>query len=338
VRSRVVNRKRTDLSVRVRKKVEKGLPARVPKDFVACMSGHTRFATSSMTTMDGTHPHQWTPAAMRWMYEFSVQHGETNGLQQLRPRHVSVENYITHNGDFDFYTLNGKTYDIEAIQKWLIRVTGCEMPASVDSCAVAGMVDLLRTQGCFGLSARYAVVVGLSTSAIRDDLNFPSYKDLEELGCQFADVLEEMLKTMTLERINATTRSRHSFGSRVLSKLEQSHRASLLRPMEPFLSDEEGGASLLSFIMATINAFFDNDLFMATQTFLQNAKGSFGLCVTSSLDAHRQVCLAARGQTVRFEVCMYVCMLARNCPFSETAVLLDVNCILPQQRAHLLWV
>ena len=47
-----------------------------------------------------------------------------------------------------------------------------------------------------------------------------------------------------------------------------------------------------------MDAFFDNDLFFAAKTFLQNAKGSFGLCISSSLDAHRQVCLAARGQTM----------------------------------------
>jgi hypothetical protein len=31
---------------------------------------------------------------------------------------------------------------------------------------------------------------------------------------------------------------------------------------------------------------------------MANAKGSFGLCLTCSIDAHRQVCLAARGQTI----------------------------------------
>ena len=43
--------------------------------------------------------------------------------------------------------------------------------------------------------------------------------------------------------------------------------------------------------------FFDNDLLHATRLFLRDAKGSFGLMVASSADAHRQVCLAARGQT-----------------------------------------
>ena len=38
-----------------------------------------------------------------------------------------------------------------------------------------------------------------------------------------------------------------------------------------------------------MDAFFDNDLIASTRMFLKSARGSFGLCVTSSLDAHRQV-------------------------------------------------
>ena len=40
----------------------------------------------------------------------------------------------------------------------------------------------------------------------------------------------------------------------------------------------------------------------ATRLFLRGAKGSFGLCVNSSLDAHRQLVLAARGQTISLAV------------------------------------
>ena len=49
---------------------------------------------------------------------------------------------------------------------------------------------------------------------------------------------------------------------------------------------------------AAINAFFDNDLLYATQLFMRKAKGSFGLCVTCSADARRQLIVAARGQTM----------------------------------------
>ena len=49
---------------------------------------------------------------------------------------------------------------------------------------------------------------------------------------------------------------------------------------------------------STIDAFLDNDLFQTTKYFLENAKGSFGLMFTSSLDASNQICIAARGQTM----------------------------------------
>ena len=311
IRSRVVNKKRTDLSVEVRRIVQRQVfrsSKTFPKDFTPVLSGHTRFATSSKATMEGTHPHQWTPASARRVYDFSVPR-QGRG-DDFCPNMVKVENYITHNGDFDFYMVNGKTYDLDIIQKWLVITTGSPMPALVDSCAVAGVVDLLRTQGCFGLSARYTVCFGLSTSKMEEHIeSFPSYSHFEKMGQVFEDVLAEMLKTatMSLENICDKQEIRHSFALRVLSELEDQFHA-LVRPIELYI-DSEGGASLLAFCLSTIDAFFDNDLFMTTKTFLKNAKGSFGLCLTSSLDAHRQICLAARGQTVSFcvvNICVFV--------------------------------
>lgn len=58
------------------------------------------------------------------------------------------------------------------------------------------------------------------------------------------------------------------------------------------------GSSLFSFCLATIDAFYDNDLFQTMKTFLSHARGSFGLCFQCSQDSHRQLALAARGQTM----------------------------------------
>ena len=41
------------------------------------------------------------------------------------------------------------------------------------------------------------------------------------------------------------------------------------------------------FVDTAVNAFFDNNLMFAVNYFLSNAKGSFGLVVSSSLDADR---------------------------------------------------
>eukprot|EP00951_Prasinocladus_malaysianus_P047234 scaffold649511_cov28-Prasinocladus_malaysianus.AAC.1 len=49
---------------------------------------------------------------------------------------------------------------------------------------------------------------------------------------------------------------------------------------------------------ATVDAFYDNDLLHAVQEFVRNARGSFGLSVTCSLDASMEMVLAAKGQTM----------------------------------------
>lgn len=97
IRSRCVNSKRTDLSKLVRAKVQRDVFSKFggnpfPKNSVTVMSGHTRFATSSKATMDGTHPHQWSPPSTRRVYDFSVPH---NGKHEFIPKSINVENYIT---------------------------------------------------------------------------------------------------------------------------------------------------------------------------------------------------------------------------------------------------
>jgi hypothetical protein len=315
-----LNKKRTDLSVEVRRKVQRDVfgglvtkHSRFPEDHVVAMLGHTRFATSSKASFEGTHPQRWTPASLRRVYDLDIRRNPP-GENQVNHQHVHnirtipVENFITHNGDFDFYEVNGKTYDVETIQKWLVVVTRSPMPAVVDSCAVAGVVDLLRTQGCFGLSARYTICIGLKSSKPQDTLSyddFPSYAHFETIGTIFEQVLGKMLENRSISNtslvsIGDSPEVRHSFALRVLTKLQAPTNVSLIKPLDHYLTnDEEGGdATLLHFCLGTIDAFFDNDLFWTTKTFLKHAKGSFGLCISSSLDAHRQICLAARGQTV----------------------------------------
>lgn len=60
VRSRVVNAKRTDLSELVRDKIDRDERRSRKLDGVTFYAGHTRFATTSIASFDGTHPHQWS--------------------------------------------------------------------------------------------------------------------------------------------------------------------------------------------------------------------------------------------------------------------------------------
>lgn len=92
VRSRVVNRKRTDLSKLLRRKVQADVHFRSPFPF---LMGHTRFATSSKSTLDGTHPHRWTAPSMWRMYDFNVPRKNTAGFS-FEAKSTRVENYVTH--------------------------------------------------------------------------------------------------------------------------------------------------------------------------------------------------------------------------------------------------
>ena len=171
VRSRVVNAKRTNLANGIRTKIEKdnctlsslvaGGKNKKLKGWnhidynpistdqcrmVRSFFGHTRFATSSKASFDGTHPHRWSPrrsissfypfqsetyAALKTLYE------PVSGVESQT---IGVENYVTHNGDFEYYKINGKYYDIDQVQLWLEKALRVPMPSSVDSgkCSLCG--------------------------------------------------------------------------------------------------------------------------------------------------------------------------------------------------------
>mmetsp|Transcript_2574 Transcript_2574/g.2869 ORF Transcript_2574/g.2869 Transcript_2574/m.2869 type:complete len:411 (-) Transcript_2574:7-1239(-) len=134
--------------------------------------------------------------------------------------------------------------------------------------------------------------------------NLPAYEEYEKIGTYFEQVLDDMLLTMKLEEISSSLEERCKLSDRVEARLECEYKSVLLPVIGKYVTSEEDDveegviASLYSFVTTTVDAFFDNDLLHATKTFLANAKGSFGLCISSSLDAHRQLCLAARGQTI----------------------------------------
>jgi hypothetical protein len=57
-------------------------------------------------------------------------------------RVTQVENFITHNGHFDFYQINGSTYNLKIVQKWLSIVTGTLTPAIASDCRRAAWMKI----------------------------------------------------------------------------------------------------------------------------------------------------------------------------------------------------
>jgi hypothetical protein len=263
---------------------------------IRALLGHTRFATTSKATFEGTHPHQWTPPEFRRIYPLD----DHNLWKSHQPKPIvrKMENYITHNGDLDFFKINGRLVDLEDIQKWLQLATGHPMPAAVDSAAIAGLIDLLRTAGCWGLSLRYALLVASPTAAAKLDVPYPSYRDYENLGMVFEAVIVEICRKYesSLWKPKMNHALREALIHPIYEQCKTSYNFGTGSFQRFFDGDDEEHGILLQVIRLTVDAFFDNDLFQATKFFMKNAIGSFGLMVSCSEDAHRQICITARGQ------------------------------------------
>ena len=291
IRTRVVNGKRTTLSELTRKKCEALDGASRPnREFVRAYSGHTRFATTSKASFEGTHPHQWCPPRPRRVY---FVHAQSSPGATKR----NVEHFITHNGDLDFFRVAGQWHELGKVQMWLEKVLEYPMPATVDSACIAGLVDLHRAAGCWGLAVRYAYQCGLSTALGPDDPNpHPTYMQYERCGMHFERALDGMLEeddSLTVRKVGSDKKLRRELTKLALGNLRRAGPDSYMN----MPNDVEANA-LKELVAAAVEAFFDNDLMNTTKLVLGNSKGSFGLCITSSMDAHRQLCVAARGQTM----------------------------------------
>eukprot|EP00316_Scyphosphaera_apsteinii_P022917 CAMPEP_0119334028 /NCGR_PEP_ID=MMETSP1333-20130426/86522_1 /TAXON_ID=418940 /ORGANISM="Scyphosphaera apsteinii, Strain RCC1455" /LENGTH=1168 /DNA_ID=CAMNT_0007344241 /DNA_START=113 /DNA_END=3619 /DNA_ORIENTATION=+ len=279
IRKRVVNGKRTDLCTLLLKQYAAQLNASAiaaPQLF----QGHTRFATSSIAALPGCHPHQWTPARMRTVWRHDRLSGQYSACMG------NVEAYITHNGDLDFFELHEVVYTLEEVQQLLIHLLHSPMPASVDSMCVAGLLELLRTAGMWHASVRYGYVYGAlacaGNLAVATELLWPA-ETLERVTAEFekawsALVVEADLREATLRA--EMERRMHKQLPAIASSGE--------------LSESEAAA----LIQSAVGAFFEQDLLAAGRKLLKFAMGSFGLVLSTSLDAQRELVIGSRGQTM----------------------------------------
>ncbi|KAL3922859.1 MAG: hypothetical protein SGILL_001978 [Bacillariaceae sp.] len=308
IRVRVVNGKRSDLSEKLRKALNHKICSNRNRidPSIRVLLGHTRFATSSKSTLDGTHPHIWSPPEIRRVYPFHD--FKTIRSNSPTPAMVTVSNYVTHNGDFDFFKVNGVHADLEAIQSWLEKVTGHPMPAPVDSAAIAGMIDIIRCGGCWALSIRFALLIASKSATVSIFASYPSFSDYARFGEFFEATLPQFCKAKdaNLQKMQRDPKLREIFVHFMLSKIHSDFnlKGTAFRKYAAVGNDIEQAAfnngdskhSLVELVTLTIDAFLDNDLFYTTKFFMKNAVGSFGVMVTSSIDAKRQICIAARGQ------------------------------------------
>jgi hypothetical protein len=294
VGKKVVNQKRDNLtrsletafaSVRHRA-VAKGIK---PLESTTVGAWHYRYGTSGPPDILETHWHEWMPA--RCENVWSIKAGKWSCLSK------NVNHRITHNGDFDAWTLYGKPIENAHLGLWLERVLHAPNLAKGDSPKIAGMMDLLIAQGIWFAAVRLAYQLAVATSieaafggvpiSIAAPHTAPSAAELS----RWADTFEHIFMLLYGEASNAT--------DAIAEKERLSHfERTVLQKLSQDLSIREWShRQRISFVKTAIQAFFHNDLFHATQQFMANAKGSFGLVTVSTLEPE-QLVLSALGQPI----------------------------------------
>ncbi|GAP94222.1 hypothetical protein NIES2104_07330 [Leptolyngbya sp. NIES-2104] len=294
VGKKVVNQKRQNLTQALetafaptrRKAMRAGIQ---PLDSAITAVWHYRYGTSSPPKILETHWHEWMPAreAIVWQLE--------NG--QWVPICKTVNHRITHNGDFNAWWIFGQAIDTTTLGLWLERVLHTPNATRGDSPKVAGMMDLLVTQGMWDASLRLAYQLEIAAS-IQDAFGgkepaktAPNTAPSQQALRQWAEICEEVWQKYKCPRYLSDKKNLSDFENQIVDIS--------LRISPSYWSLKQRTA----FVRTAIDAFLHNDIYRATQQFLSRAEGSFGLVTVSTLSAEHLV-LSAQGQpmTIGFNV------------------------------------
>ena len=248
---------------------------------------HYRFGTSGPPAVSETHWHEWISARAEQVWQFV----EGQWICQSK----NVNHRITHNGDFDSWSLYGKSVDNQELGWWLERVLDTPNHTQGDSPKIAGMMDFLITQGMWFASVRLAYYLAIAESIesvfdgqspSRDAVNTaPSRAELNS----WAEIFEQ---TFMLYRKLLAAPNSPSF-NQYLCRLEHD----ILQVAKDSSMSQWAWRKKVNFVRIAIHAFFHNDPNLAVKTFMSGAEGSFGLAVVSTLDQERLV-LSAQGQPI----------------------------------------
>jgi hypothetical protein len=253
---------------------------------------HYRFGTSGPPSVLETHWHEWSPPRLETVW----QHTDSQWTTSLE----NVNHRITHNGDFTAWQLFGQLVDYKTLGLWLERVLQVPNQTVGDSPKIAGMLDLLVTQGMWWPSVRLAYQLMIASS-ITDAFGgeAPSKQapntapSREQLGrwaklCEAAFV--DHLNHLTDAQDLTTPQSLYALQQSMIHLLQQDSALGHL-----------DDCKLCLFVRAIIQGFLLNDLYRATQFFMLRARGSFGLVSVSTLTPDRLI-LSSLGQPITIGV------------------------------------
>ena len=207
----------------------------------------------------------------------------------------NVNHRITHNGDFDAGRIFGKQIDNAQLGLWLERVLHTPNDTLGDSPKISGMMDLLIAQGMWDASVRLAYQLEVAESieeafegqepAKNAPNTAPSQQVLSEWIQIFEKVWQQHIDVKQNEvRLLSNKEDLSDFEHQVCYEISQNISIAQW-------SDRKRTA----FVKAAVDAFLHNDLYRATQLFMLEAQGSFGLVTVSTLSQENLV-LSSQGQ------------------------------------------
>lgn len=251
---------------------------------------HYRYATSSPPAILETHWHEWISA--RSADVWSVEQGKWQYDRK------NVNHRITHNGDFDGWTIFGTAIETADLGLWLERVLHTPNATIGDSPKLAGMMDLLVTQGMWDASFRLAYQLAVAESieeafggqspAKTAPNTAPSVLEIKDwvtiVEPIFLKHQEALLFIYAQSILDVSKKHLRQFEQEVLQALSQSPSIRQWTALKQ-----------ADFVKTAIYNFFHNNLYQATKLLMSRAKGSFGLVVVSTLNEASLV-LSAWGQ------------------------------------------
>lgn len=253
---------------------------------------HYRYATSSAPSLIETHWHEWV--AERETDVWRVERGRWLCDSQV------VNHRITHNGDFEAWRLFGQAIDNAQLGLWLERVLHTPSKTVGDSPKIAGMMDLLITQGMWDASLRLAYQLAIADSvesAFDGQLpadaapnTAPSIQAIQS----WAAIAERIFLKHQSNLLRPYAKSILELSKKHLAYFEQElgralSQDSIVRQWPP--------AKQAAFVKNALYAFFHNNSYQATKLFMSRAEGTFGLVVASTLN-EKNLVLSSWGQPI----------------------------------------
>ena len=254
---------------------------------------HYRYATSGTAPSElETHWHEWMGAKEQEVWRFTGK----EWLCETR----NVHHRITHNGDFNSWKIFGCDIDNSTLGLWLERVLHTPNATKGDSPKIAGMMDLLVTQGMWYASVRLAYQQAIAMT-IKDafDGQKPSTNALNTAPSKGdLNTWAQICDRVFVEELANLKRSNSNKLDPTSLKFSTSLQQNTIRALKSHNSTLGWSQlQLTTFVQFAFQTFFDNNLYRASQIFISRAKGSFGMVTTSTLEESELV-LCAKGQPI----------------------------------------